>query len=248
MRPLLSILILPLSVFWILSAVAFVCYVRKKRKSARRWSVAALVWLAVFSIGTVPNLLVRSLESRYPPLKTLPGFPPGAAVNILVLGAGHTSDSRLTPNNQLSSNALARLTEGIRLQRLIPGSRLIVSGAPGTETESHARVMKATALLLGVDEKDIRMLETTKNTAGEARQYKETFGASAPLILVTAALHMPRAMMLFEKQGLKPLAAPANNLYKKGEKTNIWSWFPSANNLRKAELAIHEYAGMLWSH
>ena len=47
--------------------------------------------------------------------------------DILILGGGHTNDSRLPANNQLSTNALGRLAEGIRIHRELPGSKIITS-------------------------------------------------------------------------------------------------------------------------
>ena len=59
--------------------------------------------------------------------------------------------------------------------------------------------------------------------------------------------HKPRAMMHFEKEGLKPIPAPANYLYKKGQNIEFAKWLPNANNIFKMEVATHEYAGMLWA-
>ena len=58
---------------------------------------------------------------------------------------------------------------------------------------------------------------------------------------------MPRAMYLFQKTGLNPLAAPTNHLIKKGKHTCFWDWLPSSANIRKMECAIHEYAGLAWA-
>ena len=110
----------------------------------------------------------------------------------------------------------------------------------------QAKVLANTALLLGVDSSRIKMQTEPKNTWIEAQEYKRLFGDTVQLVLVTSAVHMPRAMYLFRKAGLKPIPAPANHLIKEGTEKNPWFWVPSSENIRKTEAAVHEYVGMLW--
>lgn len=49
--------------------------------------------------------------------------------------------------------------------------------------------------------------------------------------------------MIFEKMGLKPIAAPTNHMSLESKSLNSYI---SATNLRKVELAFHEYLGILW--
>lgn len=203
-------------------------------------------WFLVISTSFIPKLLVSSLENRYKvfALKSLDGN--AKPVNILVLGAGFSDDDRFPPNNNLSETALARLCEGIRIHRLIPGSTLITS-AKGWEDEiSQAEVTAQAAIVLGVDSTQIKMQKKPENTQQEAEQYKQLFGDSAQLILVTSATHMPRAIYLFQKEGMHPIAAPANHQIKIGKHKRFWDWLPSADNIRQMECAFHEYLGMIW--
>lgn len=70
----------------------------------------------------------------------------------------------LSANNQLSTTAVGRLTEGIRIHRMLPGSRLILSGYGGDSNVTQALVLYRTALLLGVD-------SATMSIGGETSQY-----------------------------------------------------------------------------
>jgi len=54
-------------------------------------------------------------------------------------------------------------------------------------------------------------------------------------------------MFLFQKVGLKPLAAPTHFLVKKEKKRGFRYWLPSSENIKKTESAMHEYAGLLWA-
>jgi uncharacterized SAM-binding protein YcdF (DUF218 family) len=64
--------------------------------------------------------------------------------------------------------------------------------------------------------------------------------------LVTSAYHLPRAMALFQKQGLTPIAAPAGHLVRQAPN---WSpgFFPRSGGLHNMEIALHEYLGLAWA-
>ena len=118
MRELLSNIILPLPVFWILIILSFWFYRKKNRKVARVFLFCGLSFLLAVSTPFIPNLLVQNLENRYSTCSTeeLKGKP---NIHILILGAGHTNDAELPANNQLSKNALTRLVEGIRILHIL---------------------------------------------------------------------------------------------------------------------------------
>jgi uncharacterized SAM-binding protein YcdF (DUF218 family) len=123
---------------------------------------------------------------------------------------------------------------------------IITSGWGEPGYASQAEVLKETAMLLGVDSKFIKMQINPKNTMMEAKEYKHLFGDSSKLIVVTSALHMPRAMHLFRQEGLYPIPAPTNHIIKKGKNYNPWLGMPSSENIHKMESAVHEYVGLLW--
>jgi uncharacterized SAM-binding protein YcdF (DUF218 family) len=245
MKEFLSIAIQPLSIFWFLVLLAILFYFLHKTSFTKKLLLIALAWLLIISTGFLPNLLISSLENEHEPFM-LHQIADTSEINILVLGASHTADPKLSANKQLTSNALGRLVEGIRIHGLLPNSKLILSGGLGTETSATAEVMKQTALMLGVKREDIITLATTENTADEAQQYKQLDSKRQQLVLVTEAYHMPRSMKIFEKAGLSPIPAPSNYLYKRGEKIEISKWLPNANNIYKMEVVVHEYVGMGW--
>jgi uncharacterized SAM-binding protein YcdF (DUF218 family) len=89
---------------------------------------------------------------------------------VMVLGGGHVVDDDIPPTSELSRTGLMRLAEGIRIMRIYPGSKLILSGYAGGAEVSNARMMANVALALGVSKSDIVLLETAKDTWEEARQ------------------------------------------------------------------------------
>jgi len=63
-------------------------------------------------------------------------------------------------------------------------------------------------------------------------------------LLITSAYHMPRAIKTFQKAGLSPIALPTDYQYENFY--TILSFLPQAENLKKSNLAFHEYFGILF--
>lgn len=247
MRTIVDFLTSPLSVFWLLIAISGVLYRFKKRRPAKIAGLSALILLFITASDPLPDFLIRKLEDQYPPLLTLPLTPADTMINVLVLGGGGVPDPALTPIDQLSSFSLSRLTEGVRLHRLLPGSRLITSGFSRKGQKTQAAITADAAISLGVEARAITMIEEPTNTWEEAVAYKKKFGTAGKLVLVTNAFHMPRAIQLFQAQGLNPIPAPTGHIYKKGpDGVNPIDFFSIEENLSKIEIALHEYIGMAW--
>jgi uncharacterized SAM-binding protein YcdF (DUF218 family) len=247
MREFLSVLVMPLSIFWLLLAISGTMLLLKKKKATKWLFFIALIWLLVISTKFVPDLLVSRLENRFRSFSKSDCASLKNPVNIIVLGGGHSDDNRFPVNDRLSGVALGRMIEGIRILKLIPGSNLITSGYAGRLSISQAEVLKETAVMLGVDSSKIKTLTTTRNTSDEANTYKAKFGSAGNIIVVTDAIHMPRAMMLFKKAGLSPIPAPTNHHIKKYTAASPFSWMPGSGNMSLMEIAVHEYVGLLWA-
>lgn len=200
-------------------------------------------WLALFllSLQPVADGLLRPIESRYPTWQET-----RKVDYIVVLGGGYTWNPEWAPSSNLISNSLPRLNEGIRLWRANPGSKLIFTGAhaltnPVSTAEAGARVAES----LGVPRADIITLEQPKDTEEEALAVKRTIG-NAPFLLVTSASHLPRAMIFFQRVGLDPLPAPANQLAIDSP-LNPWEYaLPSPVWLMHSDRVGYETLGRIW--
>jgi uncharacterized SAM-binding protein YcdF (DUF218 family) len=80
----------------------------------------------------------------------------------------------------------------------------------------------------------------------EALHFRERFGPQARLILVTDAVHLPRAMKWFQAAGLDPVPAPTNFILKDPPGERPLGLMPGSNHIEKMEKAVHEYLGMVW--
>jgi len=209
------------------------------------------VLLLLLSAPGISRQTLLPLESRYPALlhpETVSwGENRGTSPKwIVVLGGGHVSDPRLPANSQISVAALGRVVEGVRLYHAIPGSRLLLSGGVVFDPVPEAEVMARIAVLLGVKPQDISLETDSRDTAAEAEIIAKMIGREK-IILVTSAMHMPRSMALFRKQGLEPIPAPTDFRVRETQGPVIAKVFPRGASLSEVETAAHEYLGLAWA-
>ena len=185
----------------------FILWFSKRKGFASFLLTLSLIGIFLLSFQPVTTPLLKSTERIYPSYIS----PEVPVEYVLVLGNGHVVDDGISPISELSRAAVMRLTEGIRIYRMYPGAKLILSGYKGGTTVSHARMMARVALSLGVNKSDILLLESAQDTHEEAIQTLNSVG-NKTLVLVTSASHMPRAMAEFKQLGMNPTPAPTNYL------------------------------------
>ena len=246
LKSIINFLINPLHILIILMAVSGWWYVRKKYRRLKRTMLFFALFFLLTASYPFPDFLIGQLEGQYTPLQDLSLLRNDSVVHILILGSGHTLDPDLPAIDQLSSTALHRLVEGIRLHHKLPGSQLILSGYAGETAIAQAKILTEAAATLGVSRQAMRMQQEPSTTSEEARVYKEKFGTTSRLILVTSASHMPRAMLIFKNQDLNPIPAPTNYEVKKDPLSGLDLAFFSHENFYKIQRTLHEYVGLLW--
>ena len=220
------------------SALLIYFFFRKHKKTA--YLILALLAL-VSSLPIVVNTLIQDWESEF---AASPEVDPSRSYHILVLGAGKNDDTRLSGNQRLSEQALARLVEGVKWARRLPSSVLIGSGPIVDGDKSQALLMKETAMLLGVPEERLAVQEEVYDTGTEAAAYVRAFGIDTPLILCTSAIHLPRAVRLFQLQGVKEvIPAPAHYLAPRPKKMRFTAWVPSLRSFDKWQSYLKEVVG-----
>lgn len=220
---------------------------RRPGRKRRGLGAAVLggVILLLLSTGPVARGLLGPLERQHPALTDLTRLPAaaedGQAVWIVVLGSDHRSDAALPVTSQLSPVGVVRLVEALRLHRALPGSRLLLAGYGLHDPVSNAEMMASVARALGVASAAIALAPDATRTWDEAQAARRRVGAE-PLLLVTSASHMPRAVALFRAAGLDPLPAPA------GHRADTLGWLPSTANLAASRAALSEYAALALAH
>ncbi len=240
----LQTLFLPPTLIYLLLFVSLILIFMKK-KLGKRLLVFTLVLFYLLSIMPVSNLLLRTLENKYPPLL----IPPNDIKYVAVLGGGAINhDTRLPSTSRLNSSSTARLLEGIRLFNQLDEAVLITSGGSSKAIPIEGLTcfqMKELAVLMGVEKEKIMPLCNARDTYEEAKNIQEALG-DKPFLLVTSALHMPRAMFFFNKIGLNPIPAPADF---KGQSKYNYSYsplVPSVGHFSDSSSAIKEFIGQIF--
>jgi uncharacterized SAM-binding protein YcdF (DUF218 family) len=246
LKKIISALLLPLPIAMALLLIGLCFFWFSRRKLvANIFLSSGFVVLLIFGFSLFPSLLLNSLEDSYHPMTN----PPADVSEIVVLGGGVRTDTNAPPNTQLSSASLSRLIEGVRLYRLYhdrnKDEKLILSGGRVFGKPAEAGVMQNIAVILGVKPSDIELEAGSRDTFEEAQYLKQQLGTQ-PFLLVTSAYHMPRAIALFTKAGLHPIAAPTQYFGDNGVHT-FKVYIPNSNYLIMSDIAIHEYLGRLWS-
>lgn len=199
---------------------------------------ASMVVLLLLSTPWLSNVLQRSLES-YGPIQSQ-ALRQGQA--IVVLGAGTYYDApEFGGLDAISRSGLARVRYAAYLHRQSGLPILVAGGAPhGGRTESEA--------MREVLEKEfqvpVRWQEARSHSTAENAQYSGEILAKSgvsTVVLVTDAIHMPRAKLLFERAGMTVLPAPtAFATGFPGVALNL----PSANALDRSTYAIREWLAL----
>jgi uncharacterized SAM-binding protein YcdF (DUF218 family) len=246
----LTLLVLPLPVALAMGSVgAALLWTKRGHRLGRLLCTLSAVVLLLAANKGVALLLMRPLESHYS------AIPEVTAVHqlpaelqqcraVAVLGGGHSISPALSHLNQLSAASTSRIAEAVRLYRLLPNAKFIVSGH-ATGPMTHARVLGAAAISLGIPADKVVYLDTTRDTEDEAQQLAHILGDDA-VALVTSASHMPRAIRLCKAVGIRAVPCPAEFLLRPGADTGLQliSWDLSA--LERSSRAIREHVGALW--
>lgn len=243
LRGIINFLLDPLVIFWLALLIGLFFFYKGPKRLSYTILIGALVWLFVVSVSPLPVFLVKEQENQYAVLWQIPDSLQHPY--LLVLGGGHSIAPTLPPNDQLSHKALARLAEGIRLKQQHPAAKLIGSGNYSSKRTPQATVLMNTAVALGIAPSDTLQSSVPYNTETEAIAYAQRFGTQTPLILVTSALHMPRALFWFQQQGIAAIPAPTDHYIKPDPEKSPYNWKPSAQKIEVTAALLHEWVGML---
>ena len=215
----------------------------KRRRSGLVFLGLGILLYGCLSIGSTARILTRPLESAYPPLS--PGrLPPQGT--LIVLGGGVSPLVDLPASDRLGRAPLRRALEAVRLYHLMGGPEILVCGGPGNPFSPVAEAAVLRELLVGVgipEEKIIVEIESRTTFENVARLL--TMPLKRPLILVTSARHMYRALRVFSAFGEAPTPAPCD-FHPLGRPGDPLFYLPSAEALSASTSALYEYLGIVW--
>jgi len=226
-----------------------------KKKALKRLvliAAFAVLWLSgnqLFSMS-----IFRSLEWRYLPPEPMP-----EAQAIVVLGGGTDSPDYPRPIVDVTAAGDRVLYAG-SLFKDGKAPLVLLSGGNiswmGERSNTPADQMAWILEMMDIP-RDVLILQTrSQNTHEDAlysSQLLKEMGIQK-IILVTSALHMPRSVALFEKQGMEVIPAPTDyrvtqtnwaETIRPNLQSFIISLIPSASNVSAVSNALKEYIGII---
>jgi uncharacterized SAM-binding protein YcdF (DUF218 family) len=150
---------------------------------------------------------------------------------------------------ELAGDTLKRCAHAAEIYRQGPACPVLVSGGkvdgefPGPPL---AHLMRDHLVQLGVPAADVIVEDASRSTYENAlgcRRLLEERGLQK-VILVTDAVHMPRALGCFRKQGMEVAPAPCH--YQASWDGWLLSVVPNPASANGCQKAAHEWIGVLW--
>jgi uncharacterized SAM-binding protein YcdF (DUF218 family) len=240
-------LILPPGSLFLVIAIGLALW-RRRPRAGRIVAGTGLALLAFLSTTGGAGLLVAPLERMTAPLQAPERT---GAQAIVVLAAGRVRHAPEYENRDIPDYiALARIRYAAHLQRktglpiLVSGGN-VGGGVAGDRASSEADGMAAALREdFGVP---VQWLEGRSNNTAENAAFSAAILRAhgvQRILLVTDAMHMPRARAVFARAGLDVVSAPT--MFFGRQPLSVHTWFPSAEGMRRSWYASYELIGMAW--
>jgi uncharacterized SAM-binding protein YcdF (DUF218 family) len=206
------------------------------------WSPLLGLWLAATPM--VALYWARAVERWYPPL-SLAALPPADV--IVVLSGGRRPRA---PEFGGTDGMLFDTVERTRYSAVLAkrtGLPVITSGGQLQPRATPLALQMKEMLQQELNVANVQAEDQSRTTLQNAQFVARMTGGGKRVLLVTSAIHMPRAVMDFEQQGLEVIAAPTNFNTPPGWR-NLRGWVPSILSLRVAADALRETIGIARSY
>ena len=216
-----------------------------RRKWTTMIAAVALGAVALAMLSPLGTVLLTPLEERFPDAK----FPDDSIDGIIVLGGSY--DTQI--HSYLSTILLEEDTEPMAavpdLARHYPRALIIFSGGtdPSDPKVNEAAIVKRYFISFGIDPNRIVIEDKSLTTSENARFTAQLIHPKPEQhwLLVSSAYHLPRAIGAFRKVGFNISA------FSVGRRTDGWDdlWRPASSatdNLRRIDVAVHEWVGLVW--
>lgn len=248
---LLPLFIYPLGLSCLLLIVAMFTLGRYPRQSAVIMGLALAILLLGSSRGVAQGL-TQSLEYQNIPNSALPN-----AAAIVVLGGGTKPALPPRPWVEVAEAGDRILYGSLLFQQkkapwlILSGGRINWQGGGAAESQDMSEIAKAMGVPASAILQDPTSLNTYEN-AVNVKQILQEKNIQGSILLVTSALHMPRSLLIFKRQGINAIPAPTDFLVipaENNEAQRTWEglllgWIPDAFSLHQTTQALKEYIGI----
>ena len=229
------------------------------KRTGRVLKIISLVLFVIFGCGIGTRTYLYNLERKYIPFDpTIEQQEELQGAVVVVLGQGMPAQSDLPVRNQNNAVFERRLFEGVRVTKLIPDSRLIVSMTGDATDATKQQFLDWYMSQLHFPVNRVSMFTAARDTRDEVKLTLESIrennllsegvldvtNISSRLIVVTSASHIPRSLKIFQKVGIFPIPAPCD--YTDISKPRRLFQRPSGGNFDVAQRVTHEWLGSLY--
>lgn len=215
-----------------------------RRQRAALWmTVVGLLTLVLPAMPPVGMRLAAGLEGEFPPLSVTDS----AEADVIILLGG---DVALPLSPRLASEIHGNRTlHAFRLFRAGKAPYLLITGGnafpqEGVHPEAHytAQILKewgvpAEALIIEQRSRNTRQNAVASSELIKKRGFKR-------VLLVTSALHMPRAVGAFRAVGLDVVPSPTHFRAVRRNQPKLLDWIPTLRGLSRFIQASREYLGL----
>ncbi len=226
--------------------VSLLAFALGRRRRAVAWAMIGTLYLWLAATPIVALGLINSLERQYP-IVSIDKLP--KAQIAIVLGGVSMPSQTFNPYPDLKSGA-DRILHAARLLKAGKVDAILVSGGRPVsqiDTRPEADVIAGFLKEFGVDEAVIVLETGSRNTHENAVNSlaRMRAGGFTSALLVTSALHMPRAAAVFRKAGVTFTPASIDSLSSSIEARSIFAFLPNSKALDSSTRAIKEWIGLL---
>lgn len=240
----LEFIVTPLNLAIFAATLGVALVFTRFRRAGRAAIVSGVLLLLLLGLSPLSEMLAIPLESRFlPPPDDAP-----APAGIIVLGGSVDERMSAMHNSVALNDSAERLTAPIALKRRYPSARLVFTGGSGAllgSTHTEAEAVGAFWRDIGLDQGDVLYENQSRNTYENAVATRDLVKPKPGerWLLVTSAMHMPRAVGIFRKAGFPVVAYPVD--YRAVDSLSNWSPPRHASgNFELAESALHEWMGL----
>ena len=234
----------PVNVFIFVLTLGTVLLLTRFKRMGKKLVLLATGLMLFFAILPVGGWLTERLENRFPGNPEIPHDVAG----IIVLGGTINQYITATRGQPSLWAGGERFTEFIYLARRFPKARLIFTGGSGALFDRSLKEADAARVMfdrIGLEKGRVLYERNSRNTVENAEFSRKLAGDRffGKWVLVTSAVHMPRAVGVFRKAGWQILPYPVD--YLTDGRGSFGAGFRPLGGMMALSRAGREWTGLL---
>ena len=239
------VIVLLSPILWILFVFVWGLF-SKKAARKKRCYIAGIIMLLFFTNPFIINKLILAYQPKKVTLRTDENYSAG----ILL---GGFAGMNKTDHQTYFSEQSDRFIQAMLLYKTGHIKKIIVAAGDGSVFNRgdfrEGDFVQEQLIAMGISATDIAVDRDSRNTAENAINAKKIIDSlrlSPPYVLITSALHIPRAQKTFTKAGIEVIPYPAAFFVRPPDSVVPTDYIlPSANALKNWDMYLREITGSL---